>query len=73
MSGINLHTVPGYENLKAFKHGGLWYIVDCMPGNGDPYKNVIGPFFESLGSLIAYVEQMYLPADWTDKALLRGL
>jgi len=40
-----MKEIPGFKTLKAFKHGSLWYIIDCTPGGGDPFRDSIGGHF----------------------------
>ena len=57
-----MKPIPGFKTLKAFKHGRLWYIIDCTEGAGNPYQNSIGGYFEtfqgaSIFALVRYTGQ----------------
>lgn len=59
-----MKEIPNYKFLKAWKFKNRWYIIDCTEGNGDPYRNAIGPNFESYGLLVSYVENHYVASEW---------
>jgi hypothetical protein len=55
-----LHPIPGFKQLKAWKHGRFWYIIDCADETtGDPYKNSIGGYFETSGCAKKFAEENY--------------
>jgi hypothetical protein len=51
--------IPGFKTLKAYRHGRLWYIVDCTPECSDPFTNTIGGRFETYRGLVAFALARY--------------
>jgi hypothetical protein len=54
-----MRDIPGFETLKVFKHGRLWYIIDCTEGCGDPYKDSIGGHFTGYGDACSFAQVNY--------------
>ena len=54
-----LKNIPGFTELKAHKHGRYWYIIDCSPGSGDPFRDAIGGFFEAYGLACGFAIENY--------------
>jgi len=60
LSGQTLKNIPGFDNLKAWKHD-YWYIVDKSPGTtGDPFKDTIGGYFETYGQACSFAQDNYI-------------
>jgi hypothetical protein len=55
-----MKEIPGFKTLKAFKHGRKWYIVDCTPECGDPYRHVIGDLFNTYEAACIFATVNYL-------------
>jgi hypothetical protein len=62
-----MKEIQGYELLKAFHQGQYWYLIDCQPGNGDPFLNTIGGYFNTFGELLSYVQETYTSYEWSRK------
>ena len=54
-----LKEIPGFKTLKAYKHGRLWGIIDCMPGCGDPFTDSIGGHFKTYAGACLFAQNNY--------------
>jgi len=59
INNYSLKSISNFTNLKAFKYGELWYIIDCASNCGNPFNNAIGGFHHTYRDLMLYAETHY--------------